>query len=53
VPLYWIVDVDARSVEVWTPELHFPRVEHEALTWEPAGATAPFVLAVGELLREV
>ena len=51
VPLYWIVDVDARTVEVWTPELHFPHVEHESLTWAPAGATQPFVMGVEELVR--
>jgi Uma2 family endonuclease len=50
VPLYWIVDVDARTVEVWTPELHFPHVEHESLTWAPAGATQPFVMGMDELV---
>ena len=49
VPAYWIVDVGARSVEVWTPERHFPHVEHERLTWTPAGAAEPFTLALPEL----
>jgi Uma2 family endonuclease len=53
VPLYWIVDVEARAVEVWTPELHLPEVEHESVTWAPAGASEPFVVSVRELLRDV
>ena len=53
VPLYWIVDVDARSVEAWTPELRFPRVEHEALRWQPDGAAEPFVLPLEELFGAV
>ena len=27
IPLYWVVDCDAESVEVWTPEALFPVVE--------------------------
>lgn len=49
VPLYWIVDADARSVEVWTPGVDFPRVETAELAWEPAGAAAPFRLALVDL----
>jgi Uma2 family endonuclease len=52
VPLHWIVDVDARAVEVWTPELRFPHVEHAALTWHPEGAAEPFVLPLAELCAE-
>lgn len=48
-PLYWIVDGDERSVEVWTPGLDFPHVERERLAWHPEGARAPFTLAVAEL----
>jgi Uma2 family endonuclease len=33
IPLYWIVDVDQRQVEVWTPDAQFPTVERERLTW--------------------
>jgi Uma2 family endonuclease len=49
VPLYWIVDVDASTVEVWTPELRFPHVEHAELTWHPTDAAEPFVLPLAEL----
>ncbi|MEO8029255.1 MAG: Uma2 family endonuclease [Gemmatimonadota bacterium] len=51
VPLYWIIDPDARVVEVWTPEDHFPRFERERLNWMPEGATAPFTLALGGLFQ--
>ena len=44
VPLYWIVDADARQVEVWTPADSFPRLETDHLTWHPAGAADPFTL---------
>jgi Uma2 family endonuclease len=53
VPLYWIVDGDAREVEVWTPEDVFPRVERDRLTWEPAEAGAAFTLSVQELFRPI
>jgi Uma2 family endonuclease len=51
VPLYWIVDLDQRQVEVWTPEDHFPTVERERLRWEPEGAAAPFTFDLEELFR--
>ncbi len=40
IPLYWIVDIDRRQVEVWTPEAHFPVIEREQLVWRhPALST--------------
>lgn len=53
IPLYWIVDGDAREVEVWTPEARFPHVERERLTWHPAGAAAPFTLELAELFKPI
>jgi Uma2 family endonuclease len=38
---YWIVDPDARTVEVWTPDAESPVVERERLTWSAPGAPAP------------
>lgn len=43
VPLYWVVDGDARTVEVWTPQVEFPAVEQERLVWHPSDAAEPFV----------
>jgi len=44
IPVDWIVDPDAKLVEVWTPEVLFPTVVTDALRWHPAGATSPLVI---------
>ena len=49
VPVYWMVDPDARQVEVWTPESTLPLIERERLVWSPAGAAKPFETAVAPL----
>lgn len=49
VPLYWVVDGDARLVEAWRPGDEEPRVETERLTWRPDGAAAPFEYALADL----
>lgn len=51
VPVYWIVDGDAHTAEVWTPEARFPHIERERLVWHPAGAGIPFTLTLSELFR--
>jgi Uma2 family endonuclease len=51
IPLYWVVDADERSVEVWTPRDEFPAVERERLAWQPSGACEPFALSLEELFR--
>jgi len=33
VPEYWVVDIDHRQVEVWTPEAMLPAVQREQLSW--------------------
>jgi Uma2 family endonuclease len=48
---YWIVDSDARTVEVWTPTDKFPATIDSTLTWHPAGADVPFTLQIPELFR--
>jgi len=53
VPVYWILDGDDRSVEVWTPADDFPVFERERLVWHPAGAREAFTLALEELFRPV
>ena len=50
VPQYWIVDAEARAVEVWTPGDRTPRLEREALRWTPDAAGEAFVLPVAALL---
>jgi Uma2 family endonuclease len=51
VGLYWIVDGDAREVEVWTPDAQLPHVERERLTWLPQGAGEPFLLELASLFQ--
>ena len=51
IPCYWIVDPDARQVEIWAPADTFPRFERERLVWRPAGATQAFELTLEELFR--
>jgi Uma2 family endonuclease len=54
---YWIVDLDARLLERWTPESERPEILTESVTWLPVGAasaltlrlTPLFVEAVGEI----
>ena len=53
VPLYWIVDGDARQVEVWTPDDLFPRIERDRLTWQPGVVADPFTLSAQELFRAI
>ena len=50
VPCYWIVDIDARSAEIWTPDVQFPSTEHERLTWHPEGAADPLVIPLADIL---
>jgi Uma2 family endonuclease len=49
VPMYWMVDIPERRVEVWTPGATFPQYLSEQVTWQPAGAKEPFVVDLREL----
>lgn len=53
VNLYWIVNGDDRSVEVWTPADEFPAFERERLVWQPAGAREHFTLPLEDLFRPI
>jgi len=44
VPLYWIVDLDARAVESWLPDSAEPTIVRDRLEWHPSGAAKPFTL---------
>ncbi len=49
VPLYWVIDIDQRRAEVWTPEATFPAIETDVLTWHPSGAPSPLQVQLAAL----
>ncbi len=53
IPLYWIVEPDEHYVEIWTPEMTFPEIEREQITWTPEGASEAFSLELTELFKEI
>ena len=50
---YWIVDVDARVVERWQRGVARPEVLTDELSWQPAGAGAPFRLSLPKYFERV
>ena len=46
VPEYWIVDLDARTIERSTPGNPRPEILVDRLEWHPDGATQPMVVDV-------
>lgn len=51
IPLYWLVDPDARMVEVWKPGAMFPAVEGERIVWQPEGAVESCEIVLAELFK--
>jgi len=52
VDVYWILDAEEASAEVWTPDAEFPVIERERLTWYPTGASAPLLIDLATFLAE-
>jgi Uma2 family endonuclease len=48
---YWVVDIEQRQVEVWTPEARSPRVERERLVWRHPELKAECAIEVKALLK--
>jgi Uma2 family endonuclease len=44
VPEYWVVDLDARSVERWHPADDAPEVVRHQLEWRPSGSETAMLL---------
>lgn len=44
VPSYWVVNFEARMVEVWRSDAVRPEIATETVTWSPEGAREPLVL---------
>jgi Uma2 family endonuclease len=53
VPVYWIVDLDARLVEVWTPDADRPIIEDQQLSWQPDPEAPPLHLELPTYFRRV
>ncbi|HET7584658.1 MAG TPA: Uma2 family endonuclease [Gemmatimonadaceae bacterium] len=51
VPLYWVVDIAERAVDVWTPDAREARVEREELVWKPDGAAAELRMELAEVFE--
>lgn len=49
---YWIVDLDARFIERWTPEQQRPVVISDVLAWHPTGAREPLRIDLDEFFHE-
>jgi len=48
---YWIVGIENRQVEVWTPDALFPAVERERLAWRHPHANRECVVELVKLFR--
>ena len=53
VPVYWIVDLDARLVEVWGPADVGPTITDGELQWKPDQAVAPLAIDLPSYFRAV
>jgi Uma2 family endonuclease len=49
---YWIVDLDARLVERWTPGADRPEICADEVRWQPPGVPEPCVIALDALFAE-
>jgi Uma2 family endonuclease len=50
VSCYWMVDIEGRAAEVWTPDATFPTIERQRLVWHPAGARDALVIPLVDIL---
>ena len=51
ISLYWIVDADSATIEVWRPELQFPEIERERVSWRPTEADTALTIELSDLLK--
>jgi Uma2 family endonuclease len=50
---YWVVDPDARLVERWRPGDERPEVLDRDVAWQPAPLTAPLLIDLPAMFREL
>lgn len=53
VPEYWIVDLDARAIERWTPGDERPEILDTRITWHPAGAQEAMHIELDSIFRRI
>lgn len=51
VALYWLIDPDDATAEIWTPVDQLPVTERERLVWSAPAASQAFEITLAELLR--
>jgi Uma2 family endonuclease len=51
VPAYWVVDIEHRQVEVWTPDALFPTIETVQLSWRYPDLEADCAIDVVKLFH--
>ncbi|HET8622563.1 MAG TPA: Uma2 family endonuclease [Gemmatimonadales bacterium] len=49
---YWIVDLEARLVECWTPSDERPLILTERLEWQPSAGVPPLSIDLTEFFRD-
>ncbi len=50
---YWVVDLDIRMIERWTPSRETPEVLRKSLEWKPAGSVSPLTIDLVELFESI
>ena len=53
IPEYWIVDMDARTIERWRPADESPAILSDVITWQPLAAAAPLRLDLPSLFARI
>lgn len=53
VPEYWVIDLDARVVERWTPDHFRPEILDRTLAWQPEGASEPLEIDLPRFFADV
>ena len=51
--VYWIIDLDARLAERWTPNDNRPEILVDVLEWRPIGAAETFRLDLPQYFAEI
>jgi Uma2 family endonuclease len=51
VATYWVVDPDARLVDVWHPEDHRPEIVTDVLTWRVTPDAEELVMDLDDLFQ--